>query len=779
MAKKIQPVESEQTYANADGTIPEKKIPSVTASYALYRKWCDKADRLAYDRAMIASQVAGNAPFLRSEKEEMNAGWEANVNFRRTGNGVRKVATALWNMFVEAVHHMVEMSQVKKLDDDPNDYSMLMASAIVKTITKRWRNFPMFLINRFVQMVTYGNGPAFWPDAYSWKSRWLHVANVIVDDTAQCSVEDQDIVYVRDEIAVGKLYDKIKKQNEDDDTAELAGWNRNACIKAIGKFADDNKGGDDAFYISRYESEQAAVKTKGDASNILLSKMRIVHELEKNDATGKVAHRIFYEQDEINEYLYEDNEEYESFYQVLSFMFYDCGDGLYKGSRGYGAEVFAQNELFDRIMNSTVNGVYLSSGVLLESQSPDTDAKGVSLRKGGSVTVIPSTVKISSGRFEPNVNSLVGVADRIISIQNENLGAYNSQRVEDGRAVEKTRYEVRTQNANESAFRTDQSAWYFVQHDWWLQETIRRLMNPDYPEWADGFEDHQYFVKECERLGIPKELIDIDAWDVTATKAIGGGNHAMRLDYTDDMLSKAAFLDERGLNYVLRQWFAARMPWANVDKVIQSIDRIKPSEEDTQEASNENNFMMLGLNAKVSDTDIDVLHVNEHINGANAVAEKANGGQMQPAAAAMSIQLFASHIADHNKRISKIEARATLAKAVDGFVKKLIALSKKYANAAQQQAEQQQQQAQQQQRAIAEMQAKSSDVQLKHELELERVKLEDEREKIKIQLHNRRMTDKQEKQLDIKIRDTISKMVREDALVTAQIRNMDKKGERK
>ena len=721
--------ENLQTVTDEGKPVPDR-IATASVAHSIYKRMLDDNFALAYQRLQVQRQIDGNPAINQDELERLGLGWESNINSRSSEKTIDTTVNSLWDMFTstDTLTETTVNDIMEKLSDAENvDYGHIIDKNFDRMV-RDWCGFNYLLKYRLYQMVAHGNGPVIWNDKLSWKSEALDINNVLLPFDSKSSIDGFEIICVIQDIDPASFFKMINSGND--------GWNKNECRKYLIEYYKDGSGRS----TDKKYSEQECIDLEHRIRNHDISldsdfqSIRVVNVMYKEVDTCKISHCIIrpdnYEKD--TEFLYKRKNKYEKMQHAINFMLFDIGDGYINGIKSLGLRIFSINDINDRLMNETITGAYISSGLLIKMMDNSSQNVLSEIYHGGGVTTVPANVEIAQQTFAPPLQNLVQVMQMLNNKLNQNVGIYESSPSLNATGSARTATEVDAQLQNEARFEANQSAWYYVQHEEWLRETMRRALSKTCID-----EDAKLFRKRCIEDGVPEELLSYDKLIVRAKRSIGFGSPYMRQRIATTMLQAIPLLelDQAGKNRVQREFISAQLGWKDTDEIKPSMNRNLIPSTATHIAICETNDMLNGQDAVVSPNDDQKLHLETHLRIALQKIEAfRSSGQQDPSSIAMGLQKIIEHGAMHNNYFKQNPQNKAEAQRYTDSLIKLTEVYKQFAQVAQQLAQQRQKMIEEQQKQQQEQQ----DINYKFELDKFKIMTE-AREMANVKLEEARM----------------------------------------
>jgi len=694
------------------GSVAKKRIATAKAAHSLAKKLKKNDVSNALARARLNTIYDGNPPFSTAELKRRGLGWMMNVDWGEFRSTINRNTTSIWNMF-NSTEHLISCSTMFKNPQEPGvDYGTIVANEFSE-IVRSWDNYNFVSMSMFHSLVKIGIGLLMWPDTTDWRPRTVIDGCFFVPSKTKSSPGSIFTAVVYDEMYPSEAFSIIAGG----DSSKDLGWNLTALKKRlVAQYLDGKVYGEGDDPNSDWESYQSQIATKVDPMDEEdLEPLRIVHlysvELEgpDNQKPG-VTHQIIVEADDEDEdFIFEKENRFKSMSEVIHVMLYTIGNGKMQSVRGLGREIYYASHASNRMLNNIINGVTISSGVMLKPNG-EVSRESTRLVRHGVVTVLPQNADIIQQQFHPNIKASAEVRNLINSVVANSKAGYKEQ--EDGGQAGRTAREAEIIAQESASLEQDHAEWLYSQYRSLMQEMFRRLMNPDYPKEAEGYEDHKEFVDNLKARGVPDALLDPDQWRIKVPKAVGLGNRSMAMGLTNQAVKMKGSLDEDGRREVDRMWFGVRFGWDQVDKFVPLRPRDEIFTVGHAMAEGENIDMQQGFQRQVAVDDPHMIHYTMHMKSAATDLQLAMSGQKDPAVVMQSINSHVPHIGAHVAQMSLDETRTQQVKDATQALRKLIAASKELEQMVKQQQAQQQKEQEEIQRQLQENQQKDVDIAL-------------------------------------------------------------------
>jgi len=442
--------------STAGGTPVKNRIREPQAAFSIFRRLKDDQDAIARQRTVLTQQYNGNPPISQTLLNDQGAGWRSNINPRESKAVIDTNTAAIWDMFT-SVPNLVNVKCLISDKERTLDYGAIVAKNFTRML-KEWTDFDFHMLLRIHEMLLYGVGAMFWRDEFEWKSEAVKAARIMVPHKTPSAPGRLEFCCIRDELSPVFLSGLVENASY----AEKEGWNV-AHIKEVLrlKYFEETlpPKSDDEYRLSTYES--SAQRDKNLAYVLPASAefdgIAVTHLLvEELDEEHRVSHYIIVEDYKSEDkYLFEMDRQYPSMADAIHLMLFSIGDGYFRSVKGLAHEIFSTCDISMRLLNSLLDAVTISSGLLLQAQSA-VSAEKLKLMKKGPVTIIPEGLQALQSTFAPPLEAVLNVRETIQQLQNNNVGIYRN--VNENTKVARTAKEVEIQAQNETRFESHQAS---------------------------------------------------------------------------------------------------------------------------------------------------------------------------------------------------------------------------------------------------------------------------------------------------------------------------------
>jgi hypothetical protein len=452
-------------------------------------------------------------------------------------------------------------------------------------------------------------------------------------------------------------------------------------------------------------------------------------------------------------FLYEKIDRFESMGDVLWWLPFNYADGYARSVRGVASYMAMHDDLSNRFLCRVFDAGFLSSSILLQPKS-QYDLSNLEFARMGPYTILPPELDTIQTSFQPNIAPLIQLRQVSEAVQQNNTGAYRQHpETFEKASAQKTARQVMEESSKEARYEKAAVAHRYDHLDVLYNKMFARLISAAQLE-GEGYagqEEAKDFVKRCKDRGVPQKLLNkwSEKLDVKATRALGLGSPAVRFDLTNQLLQARGMMDERGQVNAFRDWLAARVGYANVDRYRPQVNRNDIPSNEQSIAMLENNDLKEGSTVVAGSDQMHGLHLPSHMeNVVGPITEAVQQQQYQdPMRMARVLSVAIQHCSEHLSYLAQDSGRKQMVQESEQFLKQAAGMIPKL----QKQAEQMQQQQQAQQQQAQDQQQQAQQVLQDRELEAKiyEINQKSQLERMKQDSLNQMRSDKTEEQNSI------------------------------
>lgn len=380
--------------------LEEKRISGVHEARTLWGRQRNDSSIRRLGWATVLNQLNGGKPMSDKELAESGQAWRCNINFRDASSALKDVLIAYWRL----LHDSTNIAAVTVHDAGPQTtrYEAAFQEAFTRFLGDWGEEYVMNYLLFSFNHVGFGQGTGFWSTAKSPRWDVVRLGDIEVDERAKASVKSLTTVSILQETTVQDLWEKFRTPAAAK-AAEAAGWNREVVLNVLNRHINGE---------SKLYPVQDLIKIEDQIRNNSLfvsmqkGPIQIVHQFIK-EYDGKISTYVF---DPLSESEVEtagteakegdkerssgfmfDNSSIEarpeSMARVLFTVFFEAGNGLFWGSKGFGQDNFQRACIQNRLKSRAVDRTILDG--LNFTDETDGGLTQVPIMQAGPINVLP------------------------------------------------------------------------------------------------------------------------------------------------------------------------------------------------------------------------------------------------------------------------------------------------------------------------------------------------------------------------------------------------------
>lgn len=694
------------------GLAVARSIPTIAVARAVMKSMEDVEEPTARRHARLRGLADGNPPYNQQRLDELNLGYQTNLNARECGSILGQKANQHFESFNE-VPTFAEFEVLDVQDDAQVQPRARFEDVIGEEFTTTLQNWPGFMplmdfLRREADVVDLG--VCAWRDQWDWRPVPISRGAFFPSPYARVEVESWDLAALADTLSP---HDLLALSN-DPEAAKVEGWNvpqirrvlTNVFISGV---TQDTQNGADTGYadVSRWEQLQMKIRNNDPAFMAqMFMPVKVRHIFVKEPKSGKISHLIMPTAIcvEGDDFLCQRIDEYENMAQALFILPANFGNGFIRSVRGLASQIEAHCDLSNRYLGRIFDAGMLSGTIMLKSVDGGVDARRLQLVRAGLVTLLPKGCEaLQASSYAPPLNTMVQVRDLSASVMRNNTPSV--YRVVSESFVEnqpqKTAREVAELSTKEARVEKAGIAFDAEMIQKLYREMFRRMISDDLQsdKTLPGSVEAKDFVRRCKRRGVPAAWLKPGKLRLKISQSVGYGSLGVKLDVSNQLVGMRGLFDEAGRINAIRDRVAALAGYRNADRYLGVTTRDDIPSNEKSFARLENNDAMEGSQIDAGADQNHVAHILTHIEPVQklvqAVAEDIT--QVDPQRAIPALDSFLAHIQAHLQMAAQDPARAAFVKQVEEVLEAGIQARDQLAKAFEQiQKQQQEQQAAQQ-----------------------------------------------------------------------------------
>lgn len=363
---------------DSKGRIRNRPISNALQAFNIYQRFERENLHRAVRNAQIARQYNGEHPFDQSKLNAAGQGWRSNWSSMPMTNTIDRVKPR----FTKAVgdQKYLTNSVLPATFSDASEKSEKFQEAITKCI-RQWTGWMDFVDTVATENLIYGYTGAVHMSQYNWRPRTFRQEEILFDDNNPMHAERTECFVVKVDYYIHELLEIIDNPEE----AERLGYNVPNLINAI-RFAMPPRDSlvynprqlsdmvrDGTMYYSRQKEARMVMTAhvfvlnyEGEIDHWWINRSTLgkgrqdsdEQDVDKNDSTDDEGYEgkghegielLFCE-------AYAKNME-----DVITLFSFEPGNGRLHGSKGMGRKLHNVSLALDKLRNSMLDNIYLST----------------------------------------------------------------------------------------------------------------------------------------------------------------------------------------------------------------------------------------------------------------------------------------------------------------------------------------------------------------------------------------------------------------------------------
>lgn len=578
-------------------------------------------------------EMLDGAPPLSDEQLRLS-GQEGrcNLNFGDGKARVKSEAAGYYDLTTSVP--MMARIRTEWGDESNWSYNSNVISEEFHRMVKDWKAFhPSFqlLVQKFT---SHGLGFLYFNDDIDWRWSVAGLDEFKLPRSASIIEDSLDMAVVCREITVGNLWAWMNKSASDDTR-----WNRTEVGNAILRAHDPSS---PVTPILWEQWQQMAKNNDYYASAVAKTNVSLAH-CWVREFSGKVSYYLTLRDGSNADYLFKCEGLFDCIDNCFTFFPYEVGsNGSLHSIRGLGHEIYAAVQVLNSLRGQTVDNAKLSGSLLLQPTT-ETSAEDMAILFYGGATYIPPNVKVQNGKLENPSQGILPIIQDMTMTLRRNTGDVLSSKGDTSN--DRTKFEVAAELTKEAVLPTANLDLFYEPWGRHLAEVWRRCRRKDVNAEQPGGQAILDMRARCEKRGVPKEAI-FEADHIVPMRAVGYGSPTNRLLAFDEFMQYYGSLDPVGQNNLLRDRFAQKVGYAQVDDYVPRIDKGMRAPQDQEIAELQNFAMSAGKPMTVRGNDNHIIHLQTHFPDLEADLEALESNQGSPDLVAI-VQLKLKHDNEH------------------------------------------------------------------------------------------------------------------------------------
>jgi hypothetical protein len=567
--------------------IKKSRIPNVRAATEIFSRLINADYRSSLNRAAVQAMFDGAPPYSESAQRQQGQGYLSNFSSGAAKQALDSAMAAYVDMLF-SVEHLMRIRTNWGSEDERAEWEAIISEEWTRMM-REWKLFKFNFLNLCNFFIQHGVGLAYFPDDKNWQYRTSGLGDFYVPRMTFTAEDELEVACCARDYLPHQLNAMISGKYTDPH------WNKEQVQKAIEDALLNRSyagAGPDTINLQP-ELIQAELKN----NDLCLSYgtntyIRTIHFWVK-EVDGSVTHLISLRSGTNSDFLYKRMNRFKSMDEAFTFFTYGIGDNGYIHSvRGMGWKIFNKVQMIDRLENRAADSALLAASILLKPQT-ENDMQETAMTYIGQCAYLNPNVDVVPYEF-PNIgqNVMPMLAEMRSLLQND-IGQYANPALASD-STERTKFEWRAKLAESAKVSSTGQLLFYdpIQRLW--RNVLRKQLRKDYRADEPGGKEVWEWLKRCMKRGVPIEALrEIDPDRSTVVRSLGAGSEAMRVMMYDEMMQTANGLDPVGRQNFMRDWWAMRVGYDQVDRYIPKAS-VKREPDQTKTALLENKLFEQG-----------------------------------------------------------------------------------------------------------------------------------------------------------------------------------------
>lgn len=633
------------------------------------------------NRAAINSLFNGDPIF--TEEQKRASGMFTNVNFLDAAR-IAHDARSSWDNAMLKPGNCFSVG----LDSGPVHKKSTWGREITKNINrpiKRSCAYTESVRSTGANVVLHGPGPVFWEDRHKWNPCAIGVEDLLVPSGTRLSFDNVNHFAIFREYTGAQLYRLTHGKQRD------PGWNMGLVNKLLSKIADQN------------------TQTNNDATTRIPEKIQEMYRSDlgyfQSDAVPTIKCWEFYFEDEESDkrtwkrrivldsdgeargkeqFLYSPKRDYaQSLHEILHVQFADGANVApfrYHSVRSLGFMLYAvgmlQNLLLCRFNDATLesfNWHFYANSADDRERVEKVDLYDRSIIPNG-ITFVPA-----NERFQVRETLVQAALSQNRQRMSENSSSF-TQDINDGTQKELTATEVMARTSAATALVSSMLNLAYTYQTTQYREICRRFCIKGSKD-----PDVKKFQEACLKDGVPREMLDVEKWDVEPERVLGSGNKQLEIAQAQQLMSIRQLLDpdaQREVDHI----FVETM--TDDPKLAERLTPMakRPVTDTVHDAELASAALMMGLPVSIKTGHNHIEYIETLLRSISSVIARIEGTtKMATQAEIIGFQSVARHIGEHIQILAQDKNEKQRVKKYGDALGKLMNMVKAYAQRLQEQ----------------------------------------------------------------------------------------------
>ncbi len=630
-------------YANvAEG----RRLSTVDGARTIYDRLIADNMQRSSTYASVRNQLEGGRPRDPAELVQNGEAWSCNVNFGDAQAARNRVLQPFWKM-VNDVPHRATFS-IDSAAPQSDEWQASFAEAFDDFHDDWGADYYLQFMQVVANYINFGPGPAQFCSDEMPRYKAVNPTRLLFPMNTKMSPDEWEVVALVRDMSASELYGYIRDKKTAKNS-EYAGWNIKAIKATIVQCKDGGPAPDYRDYTrlaDQLVNNDITITTPFMPQAVVWLYVRQFPKA--GEKKGRVGCYAFTQNAGVNDFLYKDEDQYESFRQLLPTIWYDTGtDGMVHSIKGFGIKNYYFSMLQNRMKSRMMDSATFSLGINFQYADGNTPDETPPVENYGAFSIFPT------GLTQLAIYPQLKAASDVLGLLENNAAENNSLYKQNNEQIAQT--DTATQAnilANMQGQTAESSASIFLSQlgENFYSEQLRRLRIK-----GSGDEDAKNFQKRLKAKGVPDEVIFNSEVRVKTGANAGMWNPAMRAQAFQEGLALAS-LPGVNTRWFLENFIAYKYGANAVNKALLPEGE-QSSPVQRRQAQMENQDFGQGAPLQAAPSDAHVEHIEEHMKPVAGIAAKAKQGQQLPPEQTSALAITVEHMGQHMAFLQRDETK--------------------------------------------------------------------------------------------------------------------------
>lgn len=605
---------------------------ALIGAYSSY-EWADYGSTT--ERTLAQQMRDGVPPYDVLKERAMGLSGRANINWMLLDQAAME-AEQPYNNILEGIDYLCTMPTNYGEEQDRFYYEQVMSEEFNR-VMRNWNRFYPLWQQNVMTFVAEGVSFVWFEDSMDWRWDVRGMQYFKFAREIRADINEVDLLTAKYQILPHKLFEHCQDKEE----AKKAGWNPDACWKAIKTQAGQHtpSGLDIQEWEKVWKNNDIIV---GTTAFTVECYMGLCKELD-----GTVSQHLACAG--VDEFLYKSEGKFDSMDGiVVPYLFGVGANGTFHSIRGIHQKAFAAASGINRMLNRALDMAIHSSTPWIKANSEDTLTELPLMPMGQFGVLKPDAdfAEVKVPPFEQNIMPVFGILQDIFRTRTSQYG--NQAQNSSGSRDRVTKFEKQMEYEKAGQLSTAgmnlfKAAW--TKH---LKNVLRRFLRKDYASSDPGGQEVIDFRARCMARRVPVEAIDmIDIDRVEVNMGIGKGSAIERRTAVDNLNATLYYRMDPEAQNICNNLTAAAITDARTARLLFPPTPNMRLPMDVEFANLENNQLAMLMPVQVLPNQNHLIHVRQHLQKMDEINQALSMGQMPMEQAIPALQFIMNHAAQH------------------------------------------------------------------------------------------------------------------------------------